>query len=145
MADLDLERVRHLLPESMLDIVEAIGVRSACALVKAIGGARFKFGKGRQDTPRLNILFAAIGEAKTYQLLRVFGGEEMYVPRCEEALRELRNEQFRHEFLALTEREGKSKLMAMSALCPKYQISERTGYTIMRGRCEPVTKQETLF
>lgn len=41
MVDLDLERVRHLLPESMLDIVEAIGVKSACELVKAIGGARF--------------------------------------------------------------------------------------------------------
>ena len=145
MVDLDLERVRHLLPESMLDIVEAIGVKSACELVKAIGGARFKFGRGKQDTPRLHILFAAIGEAKTYQLLRVFGGEELYVPRCEEALRDLRNEQFRHEFLVLTEREGVSKLMAMSALCPKYKISERTGYTIMRGRLEPVSHQETLF
>ena len=145
MVDLDLERVRHLLPESMLDIVEAIGVKSACELVKAIGGARFKFGRGKQDTPRLHILFAAIGEAKTYQLLRVFGGEELYVPRCEEALRELRNEQFRHEFLVLTEREGVSKLMAMSALCPKYKISERTGYTIVRDNCEPVSKQETLF
>ena len=61
MVDLDLERVRHLLPESMLDIVEAIGVKSACELVKAIGGARFKFGRGKQDTPRLHILFAAIG------------------------------------------------------------------------------------
>ena len=78
-------------------------------------------------------------------LLRVFGGEELYVPRCEEALRELRNEQFRHEFLVLTEREGVSKLMAMSALCPKYKISERTGYTIRRGRLEPVSHQQTLF
>lgn len=111
-----LERVRHLLRGSMLDIVEAIGVKSACELVKAIGGERaLSFGRGKQDTPRLHILFAAIGEAKTYQLLRVFGGEELYVPRCGEALRELRNEQFRHEFLVLTEREGVSKLMAMSA------------------------------
>lgn len=144
MVDLDLERVRHLLPESMLDIVEAIGVKSACELVKAIGGARFKFGRGKQDTPRLHILFAAIGEAKTYQLLRVFGGEELYVPRCEEALRELRNEQFRRDFIALTTN-GVSKLMAMSQLCPEYKISERTGYTIVRGGCEPVTQQETLF
>lgn len=144
MVDLDLERVRHLLPESMLDIVEAIGVKSACELVKAIGGARFKFGRGKQDTPRLHILFAAIGEAKTYQLLRVFGGEELYVPRCEEALRELRNEQFRRDFIALTTN-GVSKLMAMSQLCPEYKISERTGYTIVRDNCEPVSKQETLF
>ena len=144
MTDLDLSRVQHLLPDSMLDIVEAIGVKAACDLVKAIGGARFKFGKGRQDTPRLNILFSAIGEAKAYDLLRVFGGEELYVPRCEEALRELRNEQFRRDFIALTTN-GVSKLMAMSQLCPEYKISERTGYTIVRDNCEPVSKQETLF
>lgn len=71
MGNVDFGRVRHLLPDSMLDIVEVIGVRAACDLVKAIGGARFKFGKGRQDTPRLHILFSAIGEAKTYDLLRV--------------------------------------------------------------------------
>lgn len=145
MGNVDFGRVRHLLPDSMLDIVEVIGVRAAGDLVKAIGGARFKFGKGRQDTPRLHILFSAIGEAKTYDLLRVFGGEELYVPRCEEALRELRNEQFRNEFMLLTEQQGISRLMAMSQLCPKYQISERTGYTIVRGGCEPVTQQETLF
>ncbi len=62
-----------------------------------------------------------------------------------EALRELRNEQFRNEFMLLTEQQGISRLMAMSQLCPKYQISERTGYTIVRGGCEPVTRQETLF
>lgn len=109
-----------------------------------MAGRAFKFGRGKQDTPRLHILFAAIGEAKTYQLLRVFGGEELYVPRCEEALRELRNEQFRRDFIALTTN-GVSKLMAMSQLCPEYKISERTGYTIVRDNCEPVSKQETLF
>lgn len=142
---MELKKVRHLLPETMQDIVEVIGLQAAEQLVTAIGGARFKFGKGKEDTPRLHILFSAIGEAKTYELLRVYGGEELYVPRCENALRELRNERFRNEFLNLTEVEGKSGLMAMTELCPKYGISERTGYTIMRSGCEPVSHQNTLF
>ncbi len=137
--------MRHLLPGTVQDIVDVIGLPATEQLVKAIGGARFKFGKGKEDTPRLHILFSAIGEAKTYELLKVYGGEELYVPRCENALRELRNERFRNEFITLTEVEGISGLMAMTQLCPKYGISERTGYTIMRGGCEPVTHQNTLF
>lgn len=144
MQEVDLSRVRHLLPETMVQIVDTIGVKAALDLVKAIGGARFKFGKGKNDTPRLNMLFTAIGEEKTYELLRVFGGEELYVPRCEEALRELRNEQFRSEFFDLTERQGMSRLMAMSALCPRYQISDRTGYNIVGSRTQ-VADQQHLF
>ncbi|WNS83254.1 Mor transcription activator family protein [Neisseria sp. DTU_2021_1001991_1_SI_NGA_ILE_055] len=145
MADADLSRVQHLLPESMIEIVDVIGIKAAIELVKAIGGARFKFGRGRRDTERLNILFSAIGEPKTHALLKVFGGEDLYVPRCEEALRELRNEQFCMEFRDLTENQGVSRLMAMSRLCPKYQISERTGYTIIRNHYEPVTRQISMF
>ena len=103
MADADLSRMQHLLPESMIESVDVIGIKAAIELVKAIGGARFKFGRGRRDTERLNILFSAIGEPKTHALLKVFGGEDLYVPRCEEALRELRNEQFCMEFRDLTE------------------------------------------
>lgn len=72
------------------------------------------------------------------------GGEELYVPRCEGALRELRNEQFRSEFFDLTERQGVSRLMAMSALCPRYQISDRTGYNIVGSRTQ-VADQQHLF
>ncbi|STZ76319.1 Mor transcription activator family protein [Bergeriella denitrificans] len=141
----DMARVEHLLPETVLDIVAVIGIQATMDLVRAIGGARFKFGKGRRDTPRLNILFSAIGEAKTYELLKIYGGEELYVPRCEEALRALRNEKFMQDFLDLTERQGVSKLLAMSTLCPRYQISDRTGYTIIRSKCEPVSHQIALF
>lgn len=144
MQEIDLDRVRHLLPETMVQIVDTVGVKAALDLVKAIGGARFKFGKGKNDTPRLNMLFTAIGEEKTYELLRVFGGEELYVPRCEEALRELRNEQFRHEFFDLTQRQGMSRLMAMSTLCPRYQISDRTGYAIVGSRAQAAA-QQNLF
>ncbi len=59
----------------MLDIVDVIGLAATEQLVKAIGGARFKFGKGKVDTERLAILVEAIGEVKTHELLQVYGGE----------------------------------------------------------------------
>lgn len=41
------EKVEHLLPDTVLDIVDVIGLAATEQLVKAIGGARFKFGKGK--------------------------------------------------------------------------------------------------
>ena len=56
------EKVEHLLPDTVLEIVDVIGLAATEQLVKAIGGARFKFGKGKVDTERLAILVEAIGE-----------------------------------------------------------------------------------
>lgn len=36
------EKVEHLLPDTVLDIVDVIGLAATEQLVKAIGGARFK-------------------------------------------------------------------------------------------------------
>ncbi|WP_274571573.1 Mor transcription activator family protein [Neisseria leonii] len=142
---MDIKRVQHLLPETVADMVAVIGLQAVTDLVAAVGGTRFKFGHGVQDTPRLQMLFSIIGEAKTYDLLRVYGGEELYIPRCEQALRALRNEKFKAEFMDLTQNQGLSGLMAMHRLCPRYRISDRTAYTILRSKCEPVTQQHTLF
>lgn len=141
---MDLARTQNLLPETVRQMADVIGIRATQDLVAALGGARFKFGKGREDTARLRLLFSAIGEAKTYELLKVFGGEELYIPRCDAALRGLRNEQFRNDFIRLKEK-GMSGMMAMTELCPRYGISDRTGYTILRDLFEPVTQQGALF
>ena len=49
------------LPESMQQIAEVIGLDGAERLVRAVGGARFKFGKGRQNTARMKLLHKALG------------------------------------------------------------------------------------
>ncbi|HEZ7534270.1 TPA: Mor transcription activator family protein, partial [Neisseria meningitidis] len=107
------EKVEHLLPDTVLDIVDVIGLAATEQLVKAIGGARFKFGKGKVDTERLAILVEAIGEVKTHELLQVYGGEELYVPRCGKALIQLRNHRFYQEFVKLRDIDKESGLMAM--------------------------------
>lgn len=120
------EKVEHLLPDTVLDIVDVIGLAATEQLVKAIGGARFKFGKGKVDTERLAILVEAIGEVKTHELLQVYGGEELYVPRCGKALIQLRNHRFYQEFVKLRDIDKESGLMAMTKLCPKYGIGAST-------------------
>ena len=91
------------LPESMRQIAGVIGLDGAERLVRAIGGARFKFGKGRQNTARMKLLHKAVGAADAAKLAAVFGGDELYIPRCSAQLRLVRNRRFRAAFAALTE------------------------------------------
>lgn len=126
---MDIFDYPDLLPESVHEIAGVIGNEATEKLVKAIGGARFKMGKGVVETERLAILHEALGEEKTHELLEVYGGEELYIPCCHSAFRAARNDAIYDDFFRLKE-QGKSGLMAATELAAKYCISERTIYTI---------------
>lgn len=120
-----------LLPETALHIAAVIGNEAAEKLINAIGGARFKMGKGRLKTERLAMLTEALGEQTALDLLEVFGGEEIYIPRCDNAVKEVRNRNLLHDWQESLD-SGKSKSMTCSKLAVKYRISDRTIYTIVK-------------
>ena len=132
------------LPESMRQIAGVIGLDGAERLVRAIGGARFKFGKGRQNTARMKLLHKAVGAADAAKLAAVFGGDELYIPRCSAQLRLVRNRRFRAAFTALTNGGKTSKAMALTELCPQFGLSHRTADKILAER-EAVAVQGALF
>ena len=132
------------LPESMRQIAGMIGLDGAERLVRAIGGARFKFGKGRQNTARMKLLHKAVGAADAAKLAAVFGGDELYIPRCSAQLRLVRNRRFRAAFAALTDGGKTSKAMALTELCPQFGLSHRTADKILAER-EAVAVQGALF
>ena len=132
------------LPESMRQIAEVIGLDGAEKLVRSIGGARFKFGKGRQNTARMKLLHKALGKEDAEKLAAVFGGDELYIPRCTVQLRKVRNRRFRAAFMALTEGGETSKAMALTELCPQFGLSHRTADKILAER-DVVATQGSLF
>lgn len=132
------------LPESMRQIADVIGLDGAEKLVRSIGGARFKFGKGRQNTARMKLLHKAVGAADAAKLAAVFGGDELYIPRCSAQLRLVRNRRFRAAFAALTDGGKTSKAMALTELCPQFGLSHRTADKILAER-EAVAVQGALF
>lgn len=132
------------LPESMQQIAEVIGLDGAERLVRAVGGARFKFGKGRHNTARMKLLRQAVGAADAAKLAAVFGGDELYIPRCSAQLRLVRNRRFRAAFAALTDGGKTSKAMALTELCPQFGLSHRTADKILAER-EAVAVQGALF
>lgn len=142
---LTLEHAQQQLPPLVLEFVDVIGWQSTEDLIRALGGINFDFCIGARDSQRLQILYDIIGQQKTHQLLRRFGGSNEYIPRCDKALRMLRNARFKYDFLRLTELGKKSGRMAMIELCPRYGISDRTGWDIVRKHTDPVTQQGDLF
>ena len=132
------------LPESMQQIAEVIGLDGAEKLVRAVGGARFKFGTGRHNTARMKLLRQAVGKAGADKLAAVFGGDELYIPRCSVQLRKIRNRRFRAAFAALTDGGKTSKAMALTELCPQFGLSHRTADKILAER-EAVAVQGALF
>lgn len=128
----DLERVKFLLPEPVLRIAELIGFPAAAQLLKVLGGATFPVGKGIRalGIQRVRMLQDAIGKENARILMNHFGGEVLYLPRCTQALRELRNRRFIDEFNALRGN-GVSSVRAMTKLCPKYGFSDRFAWGLL--------------
>ena len=132
------------LQQSVQSIAEVIGLADTEKLVRTLGGTRFKFSKGKQNTARLQLLKKAIGNDWTEKLLAVFGGDEMYIPRCQKKKKKIRNQQFRVEYRQLIE-QGLSKARAYVQLLPQYGISNRTADVILQERDEHRSQQGSLL
>ncbi|MBS9777171.1 MAG: mor transcription activator family protein [Gammaproteobacteria bacterium] len=121
-----------LLPAFVQDVVALIGFDKTTKLVIALGGSSFHFGKMIKDTPYSRLLIDAIGEQAAEKICAVYGGRREYIPRCHLALLMIRNEAFVDEFNKLIA-EGNSKNHTMTILCPKYKISDRTGWQLIKA------------
>ncbi|MCO6514882.1 MULTISPECIES: Mor transcription activator family protein [Snodgrassella] len=142
---MSFESIKHLLPPIMHEIMDIIGLEATKALVDAIGGTSFRFSAGVKDCPRYRILCEAIGEEMTTKLLERFRNSDEYIPRCATAMRALYYAQFKHDFEYLTQYDKKSARMALLQLCPRYKISERTGWKIIHEQINAMAYQPGLF
>jgi Mor family transcriptional regulator len=144
---MELEEMQSLLPEIVCEIADLIGFDATQKLVFKFGGVTFPVGKGmRADgIQRYNMLRNTIGEDNAKTLSEHFAGELVYIPRCDAALREWRNQQFLVEFdYMLTQ--NVSANMALTKLCPKYKITVRHGWDILsRRKRVKVQQQQPLF
>ncbi|MBE2895474.1 mor transcription activator family protein [Pasteurellaceae bacterium HPA106] len=139
---MELKDVQDYLPEVVLEMVELIGFVDTEKLINAFGGTTFRFTDGQYYFPKL---VEAVGRESAVALRKYFNIEQVYIPRCEVALRLLRNYRFKADFDWLTESNGKSGRLAMLELCPKYGVSDRAGWDILRKMSSATTNQSALF
>lgn len=141
---LSLQDVADSLPDVVLEMVDLVGFEVTEKIIKHFGGISFLFSDGAVYFPRLK---EVIGMENATILRRYFRSEEVYIPRCEVGLRLLRNQRLVNEFLIKTQTEQKSGRAAMLELCPKYAISDRQAWDIVRTaqRNSPLAEQSSLF
>ncbi|MEE6030349.1 Mor transcription activator family protein [Avibacterium paragallinarum] len=139
-----LEDVADCLPPVVLEMVDLVGFEVTEKIIRHFGGVCFLFSDGAIYFPRLKAL---IGLENATILRQYFKSEEVYIPRCEVALRTLRNIRLVNDFLIKTQVEGKSGRAAMLELCPKYALSDRQAWEIVRNaqRHSPLATQSSLF
>ena len=138
----ELESVAGYLSEIVLEMVDLVGFADIEKIINQFGGTTFRFTDGAVYFPRLKSL---IGAENAIKLRNYFRAEEVYIPRCEVALRLLRNERLKADFDYITQTEKKSGRTAMLELCSKYNLSDRHAWEIVRTHQSPQYQQAALF
>ncbi|MDO5484180.1 MAG: Mor transcription activator family protein [Desulfovibrionaceae bacterium] len=119
-----------LLPENAQRIWEALGdARHLWRVLHACGGPSLRVPKRLPDEG--HPLCRLLGRPCLRKLIAVFGGTQLYVPRCEALLGKLRQREIIAAFSRSTGR-GVSSTAAVAALARRYSLSDRRIWQILK-------------
>lgn len=144
----ELAEVESLLPESVQTLISVLGYASTLRLIDAAGGTTLtrKTCERRDRTLGARLLLVDILTADEIDLLnKTIGASSFYIPRCDIALRALRNIRFL-KAIAEQQQAGRSLRQAIAALCPQYGICDRQAWKLIKERNDRVSPvQHGLF
>lgn len=127
-----------LLPQTIHEIIAAIGEEAADKLVKRYGGALLPVGKGKVMTERFAELIDTIGEQSARELCGFFCHEDIYIPICQKAEIAVRDYKITADFDRMTTQEKPlSATRAVEFLAPKYGVSNRMIWNILKKPLPP--------
>ena len=135
----ELENNLDLLPQTMQDIVDIIGIVPAIELVKHYGGVGLLIPKSGEKGQAERDLVVVIGNEATSKLMKHYRGDIVYVPKCEQALRVIRDKNFRKAVNNLIIEKKISQDRAFFELCPAFNITTRTAFNIMQRKIHTVS------
>jgi len=120
-----LESVAALLPDSVQQIAVLIGLAHTLKLIEAFGGTTFPVSKNRRRMGqiRYEALAEVVGVDAADTLTHHYGGDMLAIPKCAQALRELRDRRLRADFDLLTCNGG--AVPAVTQLARRYRLTER--------------------
>jgi hypothetical protein len=125
------------LPTSARDLAETVGLQSALAIVERWGGVGLWVPvQWRADAPPTQRLLAALGERTARRLWEVYRGTHLDVPKCDRALRMLRDDEIRAR-----KRQGAT----VARLAREHHLTERQIYNIAAAPAVQDDGQADLF
>jgi hypothetical protein len=129
-------------------LIHVLGYATTARLINRFGGVSLaaKSGERKEQTGGVFALLRdEFNEQEVQKLIDYIGGEHFYIPRCDVALRQLRNARF---IAAVAERQemGLSIRQAMAVLCPQFGISDRLGWELIsQSAGQSGRQQQNLF
>lgn len=133
-----LRRCLHILPRTARDLVRVLGgLEPVLALVSALGGVTVRVPARRGETRAAgDTLRAVVGPWGLRRLVEHYGGTELYIPRCAQPLRRVRNAAIIENFSACAA-QGESSGAAVRRLALEYGLSDRRIWEILKT-CDPI-------
>ncbi|ADP87634.1 Mor transcription activator domain protein [Nitratidesulfovibrio vulgaris RCH1] len=120
------------LPAAAREIAALVGLPKTLQLVERLGGTTFPVPKRATKVGELRYFMLAdvVGVEAADLLCRHYGGTNLYVPRCAEALRKARDA----EIVATFDRETKEKSASavVAELALRYRLSDRRIWLILK-------------
>lgn len=143
----ELAQIEALLPESAKALIHVLGYAATTKLINRFGGVTLsaKSGAARERSGGVHSLLRdVLTDDESQKLIAYLGADQFYIPRCDSALRQLRNVRF---IAAVAERQdmGFSIRQAMAVLCPQFDISDRQGWKLIRASSSETGVQANLF
>lgn len=124
------------LPQAAQDLVRLIGLRGTVALVEQLGGTTFPVALNLRKLGHLryDLLAEVVGPRAADTLTREYGGTELYIPRCSDALRRARDRAICAEFdQMIAPGSDASGRDAAFTLARKYRMSDRQVWQILKS------------
>lgn len=131
---MSLESARVHLPPTVRRIAELAGLPVAIKLVDALGGRSWYFarGMGQNGQARVAALSEIVGDDVAERLaFYMHERHAVYIPKCDEALRVLRNIEIHRQFDQST-REGVSANTVVAELARVYELSDRHVWRVLK-------------
>ncbi|MFH1813414.1 MAG: Mor transcription activator family protein [Pseudomonadota bacterium] len=111
------------LPQSVVDLIELLGYEATMRLVDAFGGLKIEVPYGRVEGPLTARIIQTLGGGLAARFMATYGGEELYIPRCVQAIRDERDRAIQADYDAGSR---------VPDIAQKYMISERWVWVVLK-------------
>lgn len=149
LTEKDFAELADLLPPMFVQTVRLIGLDAAFKLVDKLGGTfvPVSANKRQQGKDLHAFLVEVLGSKEKVEILETayFAARGVYIPKCDDVLRELRNRLIRRSFEELTQQKmPMSARLAVRNLALEFKLTERRIWDIV-GSPDWSPKQDSLF
>lgn len=134
-----IAHVREYLPQSALDLIGVIGETDAATLIEKLGGTTFRVPTGgrynKDGELRLFMLADVISITSANKLVKAYATNELYIPRCSQAMAKLRELRIKQQFDTMTAHNAVLKYSAREAvaiLAREFKMCDRTIWRILK-------------